>query len=62
MTVDAMAEFTVRVVREGDETRMEVVIYNNQVVAEGKNHPISLYGHGGYSTLFTHCLEAVRGS
>ena len=57
-----MAEFTIREVREGNETKLQVVIHGDRVVAEGDLQPIGLTGHPLYSELFSIVLRLIKGS
>jgi len=54
-----MAEFTVRVIREGDETRTQLVV-NGVSVRETLPKPISLTGNDDYQNIFTLVLNAFH--
>ncbi len=52
-----MAKFTVRVVRENDETRTQLIV-NNIPVRETLPKPVSLTGNEDYQNIFTLVLNA----
>ena len=54
-----MAEFTVRVIREGDETKTQLVV-NGVSVRETLPKPISLTGNNDYQNIFTLVLNAFH--
>ena len=62
MTDNIMAEYTVRVVREGDESRLELVIHEDNVITAGEMKTISAYGHPDYAELFQATLETIKNS
>jgi len=57
-----MAEYIVREVREGNDSKLQLVIHGNEVVAEGKLHPVGLTGHPNYPALFDQTLQTVKNS
>ncbi len=54
-----MAEFTVRVIREGDETKTQLVV-NGAPVRETSPKPISLTGNNDYQNIFDLVLNAFH--
>ena len=54
-----MAEFTVRVIREGDETKTQLVV-NGVSVRETLPKPLSITGNNDYQNIFTLVLNAFR--
>ncbi len=54
-----MAEFTVRVIRDGDETKTQLVV-NGEVVRETLPKPVSLTGNTDYQDIFTLVLNAFH--
>ncbi|MCJ7791824.1 MAG: hypothetical protein MUP49_05410 [Dehalococcoidia bacterium] len=54
-----MAEFTVRVVREEDETKTQLVV-NGIPVRETLPKPLSLTGNNDYQNIFTLVLNAFH--
>jgi len=54
-----MAEFTVRVIREGDETKTQLVV-NGVPVRETLPKPISPTGNNDYQNIFTLVLNAFH--
>ncbi len=54
-----MAEFTVRVVRDDDETKTQLVIHDIPV-RETEPKPISLLGNEDYQNIFTLVLNAFH--
>ena len=56
MTI-TMAEFTVRVIREGNEAKTQLVIHD-KVVRETTPKPVSLTGNEDYQNIFTLVLNA----
>ena len=57
-----MAEYIVREVREGNDSKLQLVIHGNEVVAEGKLHPVGLTGHPDYYALYAQTLQTVKNS
>ena len=55
-----MAEFIVRELREGNKSKLQVVINGDQVAAEGALHPIGLNGHPLYADLYAIVLRLVK--
>ena len=56
---NTMAEFTVRVVREEDETKTQLVV-NGIPIREALPKPISLTGNEDYQNIFTLVLNAFQ--
>ena len=56
-----MAEYIVREVREGNDSKLQLVIHGNEVVAEGKLL-VGWRGHPGYCALFNQTLQTVKNS
>jgi hypothetical protein len=56
---NTMAEFTVRVVREEDETKTQLVV-NGIPIRETLPKPISLTGNEDYQNIFTLVLNAFH--
>ena len=56
---NTMAEFTVRVIREGDETKTQLVV-NGVSVRETSPKPVSLTGNEDYQNIFTLVLNAFQ--
>ena len=56
---NTMAEFTVRVVREEDETKTQLVV-NGISIREALPKPISLTGNEDYQNIFTLVLNAFQ--
>jgi len=56
---NTMAEFTVRVIREGDETKTQLVV-NGVSVRETSPKPVSLTGNTDYQNIFTLVLNAFH--
>jgi hypothetical protein len=54
-----MAEFTVRVIREGDETRTQLLVHGVPV-RETLPKPLSLTGNNDYQNIFTLVLNAFH--
>lgn len=54
-----MAEFTIRVVRENDETKAQLIV-NNIPVRETLPKPVSLTGNEDYQNIFTLVLNAFQ--
>ena len=54
-----MAEFTVRVIREGDETKTQLVV-NGVSVRETLPKPLSITGNNDYQNIFTLVLNAFH--
>jgi hypothetical protein len=54
-----MAEFTVRVIREGDETKTQLLVHGVPV-RETLPKPISLTGNEDYQNIFTLVLNAFH--
>jgi len=57
---DVMAEYIVREVREGNDSKLQLVIHGNEVVAEGKLHPVGLTGHPDYCAIFAQTLQTIK--
>ena len=56
---NTMAEFTVRVVREEDETKTQLVV-NGIPIRETLPKPLSLTGNNDYQNIFTLVLNAFH--
>ena len=56
---NTMAEFTVRVVREEDETKTQLVV-NGIPIRETLPKPLSLMGNNDYQNIFTLVLNAFH--
>lgn len=56
---NTMAEFKVRVIREGNEAKTQMVIHD-MPVRETEPKPISLTGNGDYQNIFTLVLNYFR--
>ena len=56
---NTMAEFTVRVVREEDETKTQLVV-NGIPIRETLPKPISLTGNEDYQNIFTLVLNVFQ--
>lgn len=54
-----MAEFTVRVVRDGNETKTQLVV-QGKTVRETSPKPLSLLGNDDYQNIFTLVLNAFK--
>ena len=54
-----MAEFTIRVVRENDETKTQLIV-NGIPVRETLPKPVSLTGNEDYQKIFTLVLNAFQ--
>ena len=52
-----MAEFTVRVIRDGDEAQAQLVVHG-EPVRETSPKPVSLTGNEDYQNIFTLVLNA----
>ena len=60
MTEGTMAEFTIREVREGNESKILLIIHGTEVVAETKLTPITLHGNDIYLRLFEDTLTTIK--
>ena len=54
-----MAEYTVRVYRENELNKLQVVIHGNEIVAEGELRQIGSSGHPDYYSLYDDTLLRV---
>jgi hypothetical protein len=55
-----MGGYKVRQVREGNESKLQLVIHDKEIVAEGELHPVGLTGHPDYYGLFSFTLDAIK--
>lgn len=58
-TETTLAEFTIREVRDGDNCRVQYIV-DGKVLLEGKEYPVSLYGHPYYSKMVEDSLKRIQ--
>ena len=55
-----MASFEIRVEREGNENKVQLIIHGDTIAAETPLKPIDPFGTPLYLELFAHTLSAIK--